>query len=121
MVDDGRFEVVAGQLKLTAGTSLDHETESPTINVLVTSTDSGSETTQQTFTITVVDVNEAPTTSALRRVGVECRSLCSAVGYITTTDVDAGDSHTYVVDDGRFEVLAGQPKLTAGTRLDLET
>ena len=59
-VSDSRFEVVDGQLKLKDGVSLDHESE-PSVNVTVTATDGAGHQIQQTFAITVGDVNEAPT------------------------------------------------------------
>ena len=59
-VDDARFEVVGDQLKLKDGISLDHETES-TVDVTVTTTDSGGLSYAQTYTINVNDINEAPT------------------------------------------------------------
>ena len=58
-VSDSRFEVVDGQLKLKDGVSLDHESE-PSVDVTVTATDKGGHQIQQTFTIGVGDVNEAP-------------------------------------------------------------
>ena len=63
-VSDSRFEVVDGQLKLKDGVSLDHEGE-PSVNVTVTATDSAGHQIQQTFTITVGDVNEAQTALTL--------------------------------------------------------
>ncbi|NBC32171.1 MAG: tandem-95 repeat protein, partial [Alphaproteobacteria bacterium] len=66
-VNDSRFEVVSGQLKLKAGQSLDHETED-SIEVKVTASDetdtSGNPSAlfrQETFTVTVTDGNDAPT------------------------------------------------------------
>ena len=56
---DGRFEVVGNTLKLKAGVSLDHESES-TVSVDVTSTDAGGLSRTETFTINVTNVNEAP-------------------------------------------------------------
>jgi hypothetical protein len=59
-VSDSRFEVVNGQLQLKSGVSLDHEAE-PTVNLKVTSTDSAGHSVQQSFTVNVANVNEAPT------------------------------------------------------------
>ncbi|MEZ5831523.1 MAG: DUF4114 domain-containing protein [Dongiaceae bacterium] len=59
-VSDNRFEVVNGQLQLKSGVFLDHESE-PTVDLKVTSTDSGGHSIEQTFTINVGNVNEAPT------------------------------------------------------------
>ncbi len=58
-VDDARFEVVAGQLMLTAGTSLDHEAAA-TVDVTVTVTDLAGLTTSQTFVVNVQDLNDGP-------------------------------------------------------------
>ena len=119
-VDDARFEVVAGQLKLKATDSLNHESE-PTVDVTVTSTDSGSLTTNQLFTITVTDVNEAPTAIALSNASVAENAAGAVIGNLSTTDSDAGDSHGYTVDDARFEVVAGQLKLKATDSLNHES
>ncbi|MEQ8748071.1 carbohydrate-binding domain-containing protein, partial [Pyruvatibacter sp.] len=45
----------------------------------------------------------------------------AVVGTLTTTDPDAGDTHTYAVSDDRFEVVDGQLKLKDGVALDHET
>ncbi|KOR28063.1 hypothetical protein TI03_05585, partial [Achromatium sp. WMS1] len=63
-VDDERFEVNGtGQLKLKAGTALNYETD-PTVDLVITATDSGGLSKSQHFTITVQDVpadtNNAP-------------------------------------------------------------
>ncbi|NBG97148.1 hypothetical protein GTQ45_15530, partial [Pyruvatibacter mobilis] len=44
----------------------------------------------------------------------------AVVGTLTTTDPDAGDTHTYAVSDDRFEVVDGQLKLKDGVSLDHE-
>lgn len=45
----------------------------------------------------------------------------AVVGDLSTTDIDAGDSHTYTVSDNRFEVVGGQLKLKGGVSLDFDT
>lgn len=62
-VSDSRFEIVGGQLQLKSGVSLDHETE-PSVNLNVTSTDSAGHSIQQSFTVNVANVNEAPTVTS---------------------------------------------------------
>ncbi len=59
-VNDARFEVAGNKLKLKANQNLDHESE-PLVDITVTSTDSGGLSIKQTFSITVINVNEAPT------------------------------------------------------------
>ena len=117
-VSDTRFEVVDGQLKLKDGVSLDHE--SGDVTVTVTATDSGNLTTSQDFTITVGDINEAPTAIALDNSSVVENSAGAVIGTLSTTDVDDGDSHSYSVSDTRFEVVDGQLKLKDGVSLDHE-
>ncbi len=58
-VDDARFEVVGGELKLKDGVSLDHEAESE-VTVKVTATDEGGLGRSESFTLAVGDVNDAP-------------------------------------------------------------
>jgi VCBS repeat-containing protein len=63
-VSDSRFEVVGDQLKLKDGASLDFEAES-SVNVIVTAEDAGGLTYSETFTLSINDVNEAPTAVVL--------------------------------------------------------
>lgn len=118
-VSDNRFEVVGGALKLVAGTSLNHEAE-PTVTVSVTATDSGNESIQRSFTIAVGDVNEAPTGVTIDRDEVYENYENARVGFLTTSDPDAGGSHTYTVDDNRFTVDGNELKLRSGVTLDFE-
>uniref|UniRef100_UPI000AFA83A7 retention module-containing protein n=1 Tax=Endozoicomonas arenosclerae TaxID=1633495 RepID=UPI000AFA83A7 len=61
-VDDNRFEVVDGDLKLKDGISLDHETDE-TIDIEVTTADDHGATYSESFTVEVNDINEAPVSS----------------------------------------------------------
>lgn len=120
-VDDARFEVVNGQLKLVDGQSLDFETE-PTVDVNVTATDlAGESTAPITFTLTITDANDAPTGITLLNNSITENADGAIIGDLTVADVDVGDSHTFTVDDTRFEVVNGQLKLVDGQSLDYET
>ncbi|MBP6014988.1 MAG: hypothetical protein KBA31_22390, partial [Alphaproteobacteria bacterium] len=119
-VSDSRFEVVGGQLKLKSGVSLNHET-TPDVAVTVTSTDAGGLSKSQSFTIGVTNANEAPTGIALSSSTVSENASGAVVGTLTTTDPDAGDSHSYAVSDSRFEVVGGELKLKSGVSLNYET
>ena len=119
-VSDSRFEVVNGQLKLKAGTSLDSENQS-SVQLKVTTTDQGGLGLSENFTITVKDVNEAPTDIGLSNLTVDENASGAVIGNLSTTDPDAGNTHSYTVSDGRFEVVNGQLKLKAGTSLDFES
>ena len=118
-VSDNRFEVVDGQLKLKDGVSLDHES-ADTISLDVTTTDAGGLSRTETFTISVGDENEVATDIALDNTSVAENAAGAVVGTLTTTDPDAGDTHTYTVSDDRFEVVDGQLKLKDGVSLDHE-
>ena len=121
--DADSFEVVGGELKLKDSASADYETKS-SYAVTVTATDSGNLTTAQAFTVTVNDVNDAPTGIALSATAVNNNSTGVVVGTLSTTDVDAGDSHTYSLsgaDASSFEIVSGELKLKDSVTADYET
>ncbi|MEM8987036.1 MAG: PA14 domain-containing protein, partial [Pseudomonadota bacterium] len=59
-VDDARFEVVDGEVRIANGADFDHESE-PEIDITVTATDAAGQSVSETFIVNVTDVNEAPT------------------------------------------------------------
>ena len=121
--DASYFEVVDGKLKLKSSVTADYETKS-SYAVTVTSTDSGGLTTSGSTTITVNDVNEAPTGISISSVSVNENSAGAVVGTLSTTDVDASDSHTYTLsgtDASSFEVVDGKLKLKSSVSADYET
>jgi len=81
----------------------------------------GVDTLTESLAITVTAVNDPPTDLALDNATVAENAAGAVIGNVTVTDPDAGGSHTYSVDDARFEVVAGQLKLVAGQSLDFET
>jgi Ca2+-binding RTX toxin-like protein len=119
VVSDDRFEVVDGQLKLKDGIALDHEAEA-NVTVQVTSTDAGGLSITEAFTITVENVNETPTDIALSNATIAENAAGAVIGALSTVDPDAGDAHSYLVSDNRFEVVDGQLKLKDGIALDHE-
>ena len=118
-VSDDRFEVVNGQLKLKTGQSLNHESEGA-IELNITSRDQGGLTTQQAFTLSITDINEAPTAVSLSNTAVAENAEGAVIGTVTATDPDPDDTHTYTVSDDSFEVVNGQLKLKAGQSLNYE-
>ena len=119
-VNDSRFEVVDGQLKLKAGSSLNYENGS-SVQLNITTTDQGGLSYSESFTIAVKNVNEAPTDISISNLSVDENAVGAVVGAVTTIDPDAGDTHSYSVSDSRFEVVGGQLKLKSGVSLDYET
>ncbi|HJT11581.1 MAG TPA: DUF4114 domain-containing protein, partial [Dongiaceae bacterium] len=78
-VSDPRFEVVNNKLQLKPGVSFDYE-QGSSVNVDVTATDKGGSQMTKTFTISVGDVNEAP-------------SVASTDGTVVNTIVDTSESY----------------------------
>ena len=119
-VDDTRFEVVGGTLKLKDNVSLDYETAAA-VTVTVTATDTGNLSYSEEFVIGVTNANEAPTDIALTATTVAENAPGAIVGTLSSSDPDVGDTATYTVSDDRFEVVGGALKLKAGEWLDFET
>ena len=71
-------------------------------------------------TITVTNVNEAPAAILLANDTVSENVPGAVVGNVTVTDPDIGDTHTFTVNDARFEIVNAQLKLKAGQALDFE-
>ena len=121
--DAASFEVVNGQLKLKDGVSADFETKS-TYAVTVTTTDGSGSTYAQSFSITITDVNEAPTSITLSASAIDENAAGAVVGTLTTTDQDAGDTVEYALsgtDADSFEVVDGQLRLKSDISADYET
>jgi len=117
---DDRFEIVGSQLRLKAGGSLDFEAESRVV-VRVTARDAGGLELAKLLEFFVQNVNEAPTSISVTASSVAENELGAIVGLATVADPDAGDLHSLVVSDSRFEIVSGQFHLKIGQRLDFET
>src|SRR6185437_2106833 len=97
--DNGSFNITAGG-GLQENASFDFEAKS-SYSIRVRSTDSGALFTEKAFTITVTDVNEAPTDIALSNGSVPENSGVNAlIGTFTSTDPDVGDTHAYTLVAG---------------------
>jgi VCBS repeat-containing protein len=124
----GRFtiDLNTGQVTVLDGSLLDHE-GATSHSITVRSTDSGGLMIDRTFTISVSNINEAPTALSLSSQSVaENSAIGTVVGTVATTDQDLADTHTYaLVDDagGRFAInrATGEITVADGTRLDHET
>ena len=124
----GRFAVDTntGQVTVANGGLLDYETNT-NHNITVEVTDSGGNTYNEMFNISVNDINENPTDLSLSNNTIdENSSNGSVVGSVSTTDPDAGETFTYALLDnasGRFAVdtNTGQITVANGGLLDYET
>ena len=110
-VDNDHFEVADGNLKLKADSSLDFEAiEGGMLDVTITASGDG-ESATHTVTITVNDVNEAPSIEVADGETPDGMAASSTVdenvegailGAITLSDPDAGQMHTLTTSDDRF-------------------
>ncbi len=127
--DAGDFEIVGTELRLKAGTSLDFETKS-SFDVTVEVDDAavgGTPDDAAAHTLTISDVNEAPTVSLTNLVTnlAENTDTTSAVRIadIVISDDALGTNNLTLsgADAGDFEIVGTELRLKAGTSLDFET
>jgi hypothetical protein len=116
--DNASFTIVGNQLK--TATSFNYEAKA-SYSIRVRSTDQTGLTTEKQFTVAVTNVNEAPTDIALSATSVaENAVIGTAVGTLSTTDVDAGSTFTYSLvagtgstDNASFTIVGNQLKTAA--------
>ena len=116
--DNGVFQIVSGALQTAA--LFDYETKS-SYSIRVRTTDQGGLSFEQVFTITVTDVNEAPTALSLSALAIAENSTSgSSVGTFSTTDPDTANTFTYSLvtgtgstDNGVFQIVSGALKTAA--------
>ncbi|GIW78482.1 MAG: hypothetical protein KatS3mg105_0289 [Gemmatales bacterium] len=122
--DNASFVIVGDQLQTNA--VFDFETQN-TFSIRVRTTDAGGLTFEKVFTITVTNVNEAPTDINLSNNRIpENSPVGTVVGVLSATDEDAGGSHTYALvsgpgdsDNSLFLIVGNQ--LVVNGSLDFET
>lgn len=122
--DNAAFNISGSQLRATA--SLNFEAKS-SYSVRVRATDQGGLFTEKAFTITVTNVNEAPTDIALSATSIaENAGANAVVGTLSAVDADAGNTYTYTLvsgtgdtDNASFNISGNQ--LRANDSLDFET
>ncbi len=122
--DNASFTIVGGQLRTAS--AINFETKS-SYTVRVRSTDAAGLFVESALTITVTNVNEAPTAIALSTSSVaENAASGTTVGSLSTTDPDAGDTFVYTLvsgtgstDNTSFAIVGGQ--LQTASALNFET
>jgi len=115
--DNDSFNIEGAELQTAA--SFDYETKD-TYKIRVESSNGGTSC-KKKFTITVTDINDAPTDISLDNSSVaENQPPGTAVGTFTTTDQDSGDSHTYSLvsgtgddDNGSFNIVGDELQTAA--------
>ncbi len=116
--DNAAFTISGSNLRISA--SPDFETKS-SYSVRVRSTDAGGLFFEKAFTITVNNVNEAPTDINLSASAMnENVAANSTVGVLSSTDPDAGDTFTYALvagtgstDNAAFNISGGNLRISA--------
>lgn len=121
-VDDSRFSVADGVLRLVQG-SINFE-EEPIIVLALTGVDQShpKDSISRRITVSIRDVNEAP-------IGVSTPDNLSqpelttnlVLGRVFAIDQDKNEQYTWAVSDPRFEIANGMLKLTEGSILDFES
>ncbi|MDB9943132.1 cadherin repeat domain-containing protein, partial [Pseudomonadales bacterium] len=105
VLDDDRFEVVAGKLKLKATLSVDFEV-APTIALTVRVVDAAGNIFDQVLVLNIRDVNESPLNIVVDNRYVPPGSPGLAIGNISVEDPDLGEQHSYqILDDARFLIV----------------
>jgi VCBS repeat-containing protein len=127
--DAAFFEVVGGELRLKAGVALDFETKS-TYDVTVNVADltiPGSAPVSANYTLTVTDVNEAPTAVVLNNQLTARDENSPSAAAVKVADIaitdDALGTETITLtgaDAAFFEVVGSELRLRAGTALNFE-
>jgi gliding motility-associated-like protein len=107
--DNALFSIDGNYLKTKV--AFDFETKS-SYTVRVRTTDAGGLTFEKAITITVININDAPTDLALSSVSIyENNAVNAIIGNLSSTDQDAGDKHTYTLVSGdvaAFKVSGSQ-------------
>jgi len=125
--DNGSFALAGTTLEeLRSNAVFDYETKD-SYSIRIRATDTGALWMEKAFTITINDINEAPTDITLTSADIdENRAVGSVVGTFATEDPDIGDSHTYSLvagtgdtDNASFNIVAHA--LTTAEIFDHET
>ncbi|MEH2389735.1 MAG: DUF4114 domain-containing protein, partial [Nostoc sp.] len=91
--DNSAFTINGNQLQINASPDFKNK---PSYNILVQTKDNGGLTFQKPLTITIKDVNQAPTDLALDKTDVnENVAANTVIGTFSSTDPDTGNTFTY--------------------------
>ena len=122
--DAESFEIVSSSLKLKDSISANYEVKN-SYAITITSTDSGGLTTSEDFSLTVNDINDAPSAIEVSNLQTDENSIGALLDSIVITDEDAASEiYSYEIsgdDADSFEVVEGQLKVKSDVSLDYET
>ena len=122
-INDERFEIINNQLKLKDNQKIDFADE-PKINLTITATDKGGLSLQKQFTLNVEDdpsyPNNPPSDIILTTNIVSENKKGAIIGELSAIDMDKNNTHTFDIDDNRFEIVNNQLKIKDDIFLDYE-
>lgn len=115
-VDDDRFEIVSGNLKLKSDVALDYEAVR-TVTVNVTA-EYGNDSFTKTITLTVLDELEVPQDLSLSNQTVTELLAAAVVGELTVDGNPASNGHSLTVNDSRFVIEGSTLRLADNTLIE---
>ncbi|MCA9142093.1 MAG: cadherin domain-containing protein [Planctomycetales bacterium] len=123
--DNASFAIIGNELR--AAEIFDFESQS-SFSIRVESMDAGGLSVQQVLTISISNLNEAPTAVALGSDMIaEDAAIDSVVGMLSTTDPDNGNSFTYSfvsgngdTGNGSFTIVGDELRLAASLDFEMQ-
>ncbi|WP_218934750.1 dockerin type I domain-containing protein [Rosistilla ulvae] len=117
-VEDSRFEIVNGMLKLRDDEALTYpDDDGLVVNYTVDDPAPGGTQHTNQITITVFNLNDPPTALNVSG-GLREKIYGATVGPVTVIDPDPHDTYHYTISDPRFEIVAGVLKLRDDQTVD---
>ncbi|MCC9655655.1 dockerin type I domain-containing protein [Rhodopirellula halodulae] len=116
-VDDERFMIISGSLRLRPGIAVDFEqSEEIVVNVTVSHQDDSFE---KAITLQVIDMPEVPANFVLTPQTVEEQSPGAEVGLLSIAGNPAANNHRLSVNDSRFQFDGSTLRLANGVSVSL--
>ncbi|MEL7497637.1 MAG: LamG-like jellyroll fold domain-containing protein [Planctomycetota bacterium] len=125
--DGGRFMIDSSTGTVSLAGSIDYEGDGAVRNIVVRADSLDGSSTTQAFTISIIDINEAPNLSFANSVSLDELIDTSgglSLGFFTVNDVDIGDTISLAVvggADATAFALSGNELLIDAGILDFET
>lgn len=119
--DNATFALSGNELMLASGVSLDYETKN-SYSIRVQALDSDGATVEQSFTISVLNENEMPSSISLSATYIqEGNAVGAVIGLLSAGDPDVSDSVSFAVVSGSDKVEVVGNELKALISFDFET
>jgi hypothetical protein len=119
--DAGSFSIVSGNLVSTSPVNFEAKSS---YTIAVTVKDQGDLSFTKNFTVTVLNVNEAPTNMTLSSTSIdENLGIGTVVGLISSSDPDFGNAHTYMLsgtDASSFTIAGSSLKSSLSFNYELK-